>query len=105
MDKALRSFDIGALYAALDDKRNGLGLSWPTGGRLRPPGHLVRSIDGPSSHTTGARRWPDPTPPADTRGRNRWSSRDTRWRAPDRRPTTAARPRSANSGPGRASWP
>jgi hypothetical protein len=28
MDQALRSFDIAALHAALDDKRNSLGLSW-----------------------------------------------------------------------------
>jgi hypothetical protein len=29
MPPALRPFDTGALYAALDDKRNYLGISWP----------------------------------------------------------------------------
>ncbi len=28
MDEALYPFDVGALYSALDDKRNRLGLSW-----------------------------------------------------------------------------
>jgi hypothetical protein len=28
MDRALRPFDTGALYAALDDKRGAFGLSW-----------------------------------------------------------------------------
>jgi hypothetical protein len=28
MDQAIEPFDIGALYSALDDKRNNLGLSW-----------------------------------------------------------------------------
>jgi hypothetical protein len=27
--RALRSFDVGALYAALDDKRTTLGIGWP----------------------------------------------------------------------------
>src|SRR5580658_9822156 len=28
MDPALQPFDVGALYAALDDKRTTLGISW-----------------------------------------------------------------------------
>jgi hypothetical protein len=30
MGQALQPFDIGALYSALDDKRNDLGISWRT---------------------------------------------------------------------------
>ena len=30
MDQEIQPFDIGALYAALDDKRDRLGLSWQT---------------------------------------------------------------------------